>query len=69
MTQRRALLEAMGVRVTLLPGMRGGPGFKPESVTVEFVDPDAGLTELVEEEPARGADSKIANTTMARLRG
>lgn len=37
-SQRHALLEAMGVRVTLLPGMRGGPGFRPESVRVEFVD-------------------------------
>ncbi|MGH3672709.1 MAG: recombinase family protein [Pseudonocardiaceae bacterium] len=33
--QRRALLAALEVRVTILPA-RGGPGFKPESVVVEF---------------------------------
>jgi hypothetical protein len=39
----------MGVRVTLLPGLRGGPGFRPESVRVEFIDMDA---EQAGEEPA-----------------
>jgi hypothetical protein len=33
--QRRALLAALEVRVTILPA-RGGPGFKPELVVVEF---------------------------------
>jgi DNA invertase Pin-like site-specific DNA recombinase len=33
--QQRALLAALEVRVTILPA-RGGPGFKPESVVVEF---------------------------------
>lgn len=32
--QKRSLMEAFGVRVRLLAGMRGGPGFKPESVHV-----------------------------------
>ncbi|GAA1083645.1 recombinase family protein [Pseudonocardia alni] len=40
-SQRWALLEAMGVRVRLLTGMPGGPGFRPESVDVSFVDPAA----------------------------
>lgn len=44
-SQRHALLEAMGVRVRLLTGMRGGPGFRPESVDVRFVDPAASETE------------------------
>ncbi|MGH3864100.1 recombinase family protein [Actinokineospora sp.] len=35
-TQKRALLDAMGVVVTILPA-RGGAGFKPESVDVQFV--------------------------------
>ncbi|KAA2267006.1 recombinase family protein [Solihabitans fulvus] len=34
-TQKRALLEAMAVTVTIMPA-RGGPGFKPESVKVRF---------------------------------
>jgi site-specific DNA recombinase len=33
--QKRALLAALEVRVTILPA-RGGPGFKPELVVVEF---------------------------------
>ena len=33
--QRRALLTAMGVTVTIMPS-RGGPGFKPESVKIQF---------------------------------
>ncbi|OKI34580.1 hypothetical protein A6A25_25265 [Saccharothrix sp. CB00851] len=40
-TQKRALLEAMGVVVTILPA-RGGAGFKPESVDVRFVSAEDG---------------------------
>jgi len=48
-TQRRALLEVMGVVVTILPA-RGGAGFKPESVQVEFMQAEAsGPTQTVEE--------------------
>ena len=39
-TQRRALLEAMGLVVTILPA-RGGAGFKPNSVQVTFVQTNA----------------------------
>lgn len=35
LTQRRAVLTALGVRVILVPGLRGGAGFKPESVRIE----------------------------------
>jgi DNA invertase Pin-like site-specific DNA recombinase len=34
--QRRALLTVLGMRVRILPA-RGGPGFKPESVRIEWV--------------------------------
>ncbi|MBH0777288.1 recombinase family protein [Nocardia bovistercoris] len=39
-TQRIAVLQALGVRVTLLPA-RGGPGFKPESVRITWEVPEA----------------------------
>ena len=38
-TQKRALLEAMGVTVTIMPA-RGGAGFKPESVNIAFATDD-----------------------------
>ena len=50
-TQRRALLEAMGVVVTILPA-RGGAGFKPESVRVEFMQAEAPGPAQTVEEPA-----------------
>lgn len=49
-TQKRALLEAMGVVVTILPA-RGGAGFKPESVDVRFVS-DEGRGAAGDGEPA-----------------
>ncbi|WP_439660602.1 recombinase family protein [Lentzea sp. HUAS TT2] len=41
--QRRALLTAMGVTVTIMPS-RGGPGFKPESVRIQFERDDDQAT-------------------------
>lgn len=35
--QQRSLLAAMGFELELVAGMRGGPGFKPESVKIRFV--------------------------------
>ncbi|MGH8919975.1 MAG: recombinase family protein, partial [Actinomycetes bacterium] len=34
--QRRAVLEVLGLRVRLLPGLRGGPGFHPEAVEIDW---------------------------------
>lgn len=39
--QKRALMDTFGLRVRLLPGLRGGPGFKPESVEIEWITDDA----------------------------
>ena len=39
--QKRALLEALEVRVTILPA-RGGPGFKPTSVRITFGGQEQG---------------------------
>ena len=41
LTQKRAVLTALGVRVVLVPGLRGGAGFKPESVRIEPWQTDA----------------------------
>jgi site-specific DNA recombinase len=37
-TRRRAILEALGLRVVILPTGRRGPGFDPESVEIEWKD-------------------------------
>jgi site-specific DNA recombinase len=37
-TRRRAILEALGLRVVILPTGRRGPGFNPESVEIEWKD-------------------------------
>lgn len=47
--QRRALLEAMSLRVTVMPA-RGGAGFKPESVRIEFDAADVAVP-VAEEAP------------------
>lgn len=39
--QQRSLLAAMGFELELVAGMRGGPGFKPESVKIRFVRDEA----------------------------
>ncbi|QUQ72531.1 recombinase family protein [Kutzneria sp. CA-103260] len=39
-SQRRALLAGMGFDLELVHGMRGGPGFKPESVKIRFIRDD-----------------------------
>lgn len=36
--QKRALLAAMGFDLELVYGLRGGPGFRPESVRIMFRD-------------------------------
>jgi site-specific DNA recombinase len=38
MTRGRAILEALGLRVVILPTGRRGPGFDPESVEIEWKD-------------------------------
>lgn len=39
-TQRIAVLTALGIRVTILPA-RGGPGFKPESIRIDWDEHDS----------------------------
>ncbi|GLZ29387.1 serine recombinase [Lentzea sp. NBRC 105346] len=53
--QRRALLEAMGVTVTIIPS-RGGPGFKPESVDIHFEPDDESEPDAIRNMPAEALD-------------
>jgi DNA invertase Pin-like site-specific DNA recombinase len=46
-TGRRAVLEAIGLRVTLLPVGRRGPGFDPDTVKIERKQPPSGPVDVV----------------------